>query len=66
MLTYYLRNFWQDCKIDSIQKIREAIPNIDDETLLEILEGKKKAVTEDGINFTIEDDHEEDRWIING
>ena len=20
MLTYYLRNFWQDCKIDSIQK----------------------------------------------
>lgn len=64
MLTYYLRNFWQDCKIDSIQKIREAIPNIDDETLLEILEGKKKAVTEDGINFTIEDDHEEDRMYL--
>lgn len=64
MLTYYLRNFWQDCKIDSIQKIREAIPDIDDETLLEILEGKKKAVTEDGINFTIEDDHEEDRMYL--
>ena len=64
MLTYYLRNFWQDCKIDSIQRIREAIPNIDDETLLEILEGKKKAVTEDGRHFTIEEDHDEDEVYL--
>ena len=64
MLTYYLRNFWQDCRIDSIQRIRETIPNINDETLLEILEGKKKAVTEDGIHFTIEDDHEEDEMYL--
>lgn len=64
MLTYYLRNFWQDCRIDSIQRIRETIPNINDETLLEILEGKKKAVTEDNIHFTIEDDHEEDEMYL--
>ena len=64
MLTYYLRNFWQDCRIDSIQRIRETIPNINDETLLEILEGKKKTVTEDGIHFTIEDDHEEDEMYL--
>ena len=64
MLTHYLRNFWQDCRIDSIQRIRETIPNINDETLLEILEGKKKAVTEDGIHFTIEDDHEEDEMYL--
>lgn len=64
MITYYLRNFWQDCRIDSIQRIRETIPNINDETLLEILEGKKKTVTEDGIHFTIEDDHEEDEMYL--
>lgn len=64
MLTYYLRNFWQDCRIDSIQRIRETISDINDETLLEILEGKKKAVTEDGIHFTIEDDHEEDEMYL--
>lgn len=64
MLTYYLREFWQDCRIDSIQRIRGSIPNINDEILLEILEGKKKVVTEDGRYFTIEEDHDEDEVYL--
>ena len=64
MLTYYLRKFRQDCRIDSIQRIRESISNINDEILLEILEGKKKVVTEDGRHFTIEEDHDEDEVYL--
>lgn len=59
MLTYYLRNFWKDCKINSILKIQETLPDIDNKTLLKILEGEKKLLTEDGINYTLEDDYEE-------
>lgn len=55
MITYYLRNFWEDLQIEKINKLNEDL-NIPKDILLDILEGKKKLVAESGTNYVLEDD----------